>query len=238
MTFHLSTNRHPDLFKKALGSYSQAQKHLPREFPDLLYNKGSVLSYLQDYRAAQLCFSRAHELDETLNAHAKVEFCTSTLNRIKKDFFDRFFQESEIAQIAKDIQIYHTKRGKMMQRSITKFKNLHRKKPGQFQSKGFGQLAETQNEQSYSIAKVLKAVLKTESGTHMFLVQDHLRHFAIMSVFGGVEGLESTIILKKSIVILIEPNKKTIGTGDSGDRAQVVLLQIFNQDNLIIDNMK
>lgn len=238
MTFHLSTNRHLDLFRKALGSYSLAQKHLPCEFPDLLYNKGSVLSYLQDYLAAQLCFVRAQELDETLNAQVKVDFCRSTLSRIKKDFFDRFFQESEIAKIANDIRLYHIKRGQVMQRGISKFKNMNQAKPVKFRPRAFAQLTKGVNGHSYAIAKVLKNVLKTESGIHMFLVQDQNRDFAIMSIFGGVEGLESKIGLKTSTVILIQPNKKTIGTGDTGDRAQLVLLQIFNQDNLIIDNMK
>ena len=238
MTFHLSTNSHLNLFRKALSSYTLAEKHLSKEFPDLLYNKGSVLCYLQDYLDAQICFNRAHELDETLNAEVKIEFCKSTLNRIKKDFFDRFFTESVLNKISKELNFYKAKKGKIMQKGITKFKNMQTKSKTTFKPKQFLNLKIGSNKSCYTIAKVLKIILKTESGIHMFLIFDQQQNFAIMSIFGGVEGLEAKIILKSSVVILINPEKKIIPTGDSGERKEVLLLQIFNQDDLIIDNMK
>jgi tetratricopeptide (TPR) repeat protein len=238
MTFHLSTNSHLNLFRKALSSYSLAEKHLPKEFPDLLYNKGSVLCYLQDYLTAQQCFIRAHKLDDSLNAEVKIEFCKSTLNRIKKDFFDRFFNESLLNKLSNDLKLYHSKRGKVMQRGITKFKNMNKKTMTTFKPKSFSKLSKGENKNCFITAKVLKNILKTESGIHMFLIFDQNQQFAIMSIFGGVEGLESKIILKSSVVILVNPEKKIIRTGDTGERSEVLMLQIFNQDDLIIDNMK
>jgi tetratricopeptide (TPR) repeat protein len=238
MTFHLSTNSHLNLFRKALSSYTLAEKHLPKEFPDLLYNKGSVLCYLQDYLDAQNCFIRAHQLDETLNAEVKIEFCKSTLSRIKKDFFDRFFTESILNKISKDLDFYQANRGKVMQRGITKFKNINTKSNTVFKPKHFANLKVGKNNCCYTMAKVLKIILKTESGIHMFLIIDQNKNFAIMSIFGGVEGLETKIVLKSSVVILINPEKKIIKTGDTEDRNKVLMLQIFNQDDLIIDNMK
>ena len=121
MTFHLSTNQHLTLFRKSISSYSLAEKHLPTEFPDLLFNKGSVLCYLQDYLEAEQCFRRASKLDQTLNAEEKIHTCQILLNRIKKDFFDRFFHENLLSKLTKELRVYKIKRGPVMQRGISKF---------------------------------------------------------------------------------------------------------------------
>jgi tetratricopeptide (TPR) repeat protein len=238
MTFHLSTNKHLELFRKALFSYSLAEKHFPIEFPDLLYNKGSVLCYLQDYLEAEKCFTRAHHLDETLNAQMQIHVCRVILNRIKKDFFDRFFQESLLNKIVKALKLYEMRRGAVMQRGISKFKKMNSQTKHDFELQPFSKFNKGKNPKYYCMAKVLKIIYKTESGINMFLVMDQNKDFAVMSIFGGVEGLEQKIELKVSVVLMINPERKMIQTGEEGDRAQLLMFQIFNQDDLIIDNMK
>ena len=123
MSYYLSIDPQIDYFKKALFSYSLAERHLKAPFADLLHNKASIHLYFQDYLKAIECFERAHKLDFSLKADAKVIDTKSIFNRVKKDFFDRFFGKSLMNKMKQSLLQYEMDKGASLQRGVTRFKN-------------------------------------------------------------------------------------------------------------------
>ena len=242
MTYYLNNPKDISLMEKCLFSYNLAQKHLKAEFADLLFNKASVHLYLQDYLQSISLFKSAHSLDATLEANLKFDEAQAILKRISKDYFENFLSQSARAQLRKKIAKYEKARGKVMQNGISKFKNKGVKPGKTWRKCVLSELKKGRNSQVFTFGKFVRAVDFKNSPAKMFLMFGPPNEFAILAIFNCSDTIFSQIRLKKSTVLVIDPRVKFIETGipkvkGERDCSRLPCLQLFDANNLIIDNM-
>lgn len=243
MSHYLSNSKDISLMQKCLFSYNLAQKHLKVPFADLYFNKASVHLYMQDYLESIQFFKKANQIDSSLNADQKSLEASAILHRIKKDYFENFLSKSAQKNLRRDLLIYQKARGAVMEKGITKFKTQSGASNKKWKSTLLSNLESGKNPGVYIIGKLVRAIDFKNSPAKMFLLWGPPNDFAILAVFNCSDSIFSQIVLKKSTVVVIDPRMKWIKTGEEqkiqeNDQSQLRCLQLFDANNLIIDNMK
>jgi hypothetical protein len=206
-------------------------------FADLIFNKGTLHFYLQDYMEASGEFQKAEDLDPTLEAHLKVAECRAIVHRIKKDYFDRFFNKTLLADTSRELLAYISLREVSLAKAISKFKG----EQGQTSQWGLRPLCQVQpraNKQVFIIVKPIKWLLLDDLICKMVLVMDSQQQFMILSVFNPPSNISAKILPKVTILGVIDPWLKMVKTDEQGEQELVPFLQLFDYNDLIIDNSK
>lgn len=237
MSYYVLVNPKIEYFRKALFSYQLAEKHLTVKFADLIYNKGTLYFYLQDYMQAMEEFQKADELDQTLHANMKVEECLNIVHRIKKDYYDRFFNKNMLKDTCKELLKYISMREVSLQNAISKFKTQEGKS-STWTMKQLSGVKQKANEKVFIIVKFIKWVMLDNLICKMVLVMDSQEQFMILSVFNPPGNISSKLVPKITILGIIDPWVKMVKTDETGEQEYIPFLQLFDYNDLIIDNSK
>ena len=66
MTNFFVNNESTQQLEYALKAYAQTEKNLKEPNPDLYFNRGTILEYLERYNEATSDFMKAHQIDPSL----------------------------------------------------------------------------------------------------------------------------------------------------------------------------
>lgn len=66
LTHFFRNNENTSHLDSALKAYAQTEKTMKEPNPDLYYNRGTILEYLERYNEAINDFQKAHAIDPTL----------------------------------------------------------------------------------------------------------------------------------------------------------------------------
>lgn len=178
LTNFFNNNESTEQLELALKAYSQTEKWMKVANPDLFYNRGTVLEYLERYNEAMINYSAAANIDPNMDAEAKanriISFVGQTSQMILKQN-DR--KNANITAMVKTIPSKIS--GEIKFPSLKESGNT----TANYEIKGFAELNNGNNQGKMISSKVVMHLAKEQQVPNCFLLVDHQYNFAVMSLY-------------------------------------------------------
>lgn len=170
--------------ESALRAYSLSEKYLKDPNPDLFFNRGTVLEYLERYTEAAHNFQVAHSIDASLQGAERANQILSFVSKACQSIKSKArIKSKQLATLASSIP-----------RDLSPL-------PEGFRVADSTELTQGHNPQLILSAKVIHSLDKPAEVPVSFLVMDSSQNFFVVSIYHVSKQLSQTIKLRSDLLI-------------------------------------
>lgn len=179
--------------ESALLAYAQSEKHMTEANPDLFYNRGTILQYLERYNEAVKDFAKASQIDPNLDGDKKCENIIGFVSRAYNAI---------------------TNKGRLKTNRITEMVRSIPQTPvlgtDSFKIVDISQLQNGENPGVMVSSKVVNSLDKDTDVPLCYLMVDYKHNFCVLSVYHSSKAFVdvlrsgSEILIKNPHLVLIQ----------------------------------
>ena len=221
LTNFFVNNPSSEELNRALKSYTQAEKFLPYDDPDLHFNRATALKYFENYQEAVWEFQKAHALDSTLQADSEVSKISERVQLVS-------------ACIAAKCNI----KKKTLSNIVRSIPELikHNHFGSSYELKSVSELNQRSNKEVILACKVLGTVTKNIVETPaIFIACDSQGFFFALSIYNANSSIHQQIQFNSGVFVKNPlTGRVSLTTGTSN--LEYISVRIADPSHIMVDN--